>query len=164
MKKVLCLGLALVFLLAFSACGSREKIAEEMIESAVQQEGGNIDVDIDDDGNSITVSGEDGSYSIVAEDGMAWPSDRLPANVPAIPGVAVSGVMDSGAGVLVVFENCNEETANAYIVTLKSLGWEDVTNLITDDGLVVMFKKSDESLTFTWDKDDNTGSITYGTP
>ncbi len=164
MKKVLCLALALVFLLALSACGNREKIVEKMIESAAQKEGQDVDVDIDDDGKSITITKDDGSYSVTAEEGMAWPEDKLPSDIPAVPGVSVSGTMDSDAGVTVIFKDCDEDTINAYIDTLKNLGWKDATNMNTEDGILVLFEKSGAMLTLTWDNDDNVGSITYGTP
>lgn len=164
MKKVLCLTLALVFLLALSACGNREKVVEKTIESAAQKEGQDVDIDVDDDGKSISITKDDGSYSVIAEEGMVWPEDTLPSDIPEIPGVSVSGTVDSGAGVTVVFKDCDEDTINAYIDTLKNLGWKDATNMGTEGGVLVIFEKSGAMLTLTWDNGDNVGSIMYGTP
>ncbi len=121
-----------------------------------------MDIDINEDGGSINISGEDGNVSIQGDDnGMAWPADKL-SGVPEIPGVKVVMVMDMGEGIMVGFEDCDQSTAQGYISTLKSSGWEAAMEINADDGYSSVFTKGNESIQFTWSGDENAGSILYG--
>ncbi len=60
------------------------------------------------------------------DDGLAWPSDKCPPNVPELIGVKVITTMDAGAGFMVSFEECNKSAAAAYIGQIKSAGWVKV--------------------------------------
>lgn len=177
MNKIIVLGIAVLMAFGFAAC-TPHNLAEQMIEQAARQQGEDVDVDIDGDsitiqnededvhidvqGDSMSVSNDEEQVNINGGEGVAWPGDKLPANVPEVPGVSVAMVVDANGGVMVSFEGCDQTTADAYIATLKSKGWKAVTEASTEDGYMVIFGDSDESLMFAWSKEENTGSITYG--
>jgi len=144
------------------ACGNaREKAAENIIENMA---GDDIDVDIDDDGDSITITSDEGEVSIQGdEDGMPWPGDKLPSNVPKLKGVKVVAVIDAGTGVMIGFEDCDNNTANAYVDQIKASGW-NVTLEMESEGMrnIIADNANNEFLQFGWDSEDGSGTITYG--
>ena len=174
MRKILLIAVVALLILGLVAC-TPKNLAEQAIEQQAAQQGEDVDVDIDDDsmtiqnddeevvinndGDSVSVSGEDGNLNM--GEGVEWPSD-MPANVPEVPGVTVIMVMDVAEGLMVSFEGCDQATADAYIATLKSLGWDALMETTTADGYVLIFESGDESLVFNWYKEEGAGSVTYG--
>lgn|GEM_PF-3318956 len=124
---------------------------------------GQADINVSDNGSSIEITGEDGNATLQGdENGMAWPSDKLPSSVPEISGVKVVMVLDMDEGVMVAFENCDKAAAEAYIAKLKSAGWATGMELNADDGYTGFFTKGNESISFGWSTSDLTGSLIYG--
>ncbi len=169
MKKVLIVVLVLFLVIGLVGCRkAQENAVENMIEGMMEaQSGENIDIDIDDSGDdegSITISGDDGKTTIEGDEaGMPWPVDKLPDNVPKIPGVKVLMVMDEGGGTAVVFNECDKSMAEAYVTQLEQLGWNIDMNMNSSDGMTVMFTNdADEFLQLYWGSEDGgSGSISY---
>ena len=159
MKKILLITISALLMLGLAAC-SPKNMMEQMIEQEAEKQGEDVDVEIS--GDSMTISGEDGSVNIQQGEGMAWPGDKLPASVPQVTGVTVTQIIDAGTGVMIYFEGCSQATADAYIEQLKSINWEASYESRTEEGYMVIFGDNQESLSFTWTKDDNAGSVTYG--
>jgi uncharacterized protein YxeA len=177
MKKILITVIILLIAAGLVACTNpMEAAISQMVENNDAQnssEGGSednasgsdgqMDVDIDENGNSVTISGDEGNVTYQGdENGMPWPGDKLPSSVPEIPGAKVVMVMDMDGGVMVAFENCEQAMADAYLASLKSAGWESTMNINTDEGYSEFFSKGNETLTFGWSSSDKTGSIIYG--
>lgn len=169
MKKILIVLLIAFLILGIVSCGkAREKAAENMIENIIEAEaaeaGENVDIDVDDGGGSITISGEDGEISIQGnEDGMPWPSDKLPGNVPEVKGVKVLSVMDADTGVAIIFDNCNSKIAEDYIKQIEANGWEIMMNMDSEGFHMISATNSqNEMLQLSWDEGDTSGSLTYG--
>ena len=142
--------------------GADEAAAEKMIED---MSGGEVDVDIDDGGDSITISSEEGDLVIEGdEDGMPWPSDKLPSNVPELKGVKVITTMDAGAGISIMFEGCDNGEGEAYIRALTAAGW-NITMEMESEGLhtIMCDNGKNEFLHFSWiEEEEGAGSITFG--
>jgi len=102
----LIVSMLLVLLLASGCFGQNiaERIAEEVIEKAIEEDNGeNVEIDLDDDG--ITIKGEDGEVSISADDetveiksddgeftigsGAELP-EGFPGNVPVYPDMEIT--------------------------------------------------------------------------
>ncbi len=102
----LTVSMLLVLLLASGCFGQNiaERIAEEVIEKAIEEDNGeNVEIDLDDDG--ITIKGEDGEVSISADDetveiksddgeftiglGAELP-EGFPGNVPVYPDMEIT--------------------------------------------------------------------------
>lgn len=166
MKKILIVLLIALLLLGIVSCGkARENAAENMIENIIENQAGeDVDVDVDDGGGSITISSDEGEISIQGdEDGMPWPGDKLPSNVPEVKGVKVISVMDVGEGVYISFENCSNDIGENYIKEIENSGWE-ITFSMDQEGYhtIIANNNNDEMLQFGWDEEDNFGDLTYG--
>lgn len=166
MKRILIVLLIALLVMGLVSCGNaREKAAEKMIENMIEAEAGeDVDIDVDDGGGDITISGEDGEISIQGnEDGMPWPSDKLPGNVPEVKGVKVVSIMDAGTGIAIIFENCNANIAEDYIKQIESNGWEIMMNMDSEGFHMIMATNSNnEMLQFDWEEEDGGGTVTYG--
>lgn len=166
MKKILLVLLITLLVLGLISCGNaREKAAENMLENILEEEaGGEVDVDVDDGGGSITISNDEGEFSIQGdEDGMPWPSDKLPANVPEVKGVKVVSVMDAGTGVSIIFQDCNVNIAQDYISQIEANGWEIMMNMDSEGFHIISATNSqNEMLQFSWEEEDGGGSVTFG--
>ena len=167
MKKVAFLLILVLLVIGLVACGpSPEQIVENMMQEAMNDESGNGDVDIDmdtdGDGGSLTIS--DGENEMVFEgdtDGIGWPDD-MSGHVPQIPGVKVTGKMDSEMGLWIYFEGCDKGIADSYVTQLEGIGWESFMEMQEEGSFVIQFQKDEkEYLTFSWSSDDSTGALLY---
>ena len=92
MKKIIVItavmvSMLLVLLLASGCFGQNvaEKIAEEVIEKAIEDEGGeNVDIDLDD--GEMTIESDDGEVSIAMGEDLP---DNFPDNVPVYPDMEI---------------------------------------------------------------------------
>ena len=190
MKKFGFIVLIVVVALGLLACSPQpteeqaEALAEQMLEEMM---GGDADVDIDDGGNSVSINSEDGSVDVEgdsdgddfsvniegedgslqiegSDSGIAWPSDELPANVPEVQGVTVTSKMSYGNGLWVMFEDCDESEAQAYVASMEAAGWDITMETEYEDSYTVMASDTTGGwLTFDWMKEDGSGEIIYGT-
>ncbi|MDD5016601.1 MAG: hypothetical protein PHO15_00705 [Eubacteriales bacterium] len=162
MKKLIFLLMAVLLIFCLVACGpSPEQIAEQMIESAY---GGDVDVDIDDDGGSWSMSDGDDTVSFEGdESGIAWPADMFPSNVSEIQGVTVTGKMDAETTMWVTFEGCNDSISSAYVQQLQNAGWDMYAEATYEGVYTAQFKiEETEYITFSWSDEDGTGTLIYG--
>ncbi|MBT3320044.1 MAG: hypothetical protein HN389_09815 [Clostridia bacterium] len=166
MKKILFVLLIALLVMGLIACANaREKAAENLIEEMIEKESGEkIDIDIDDGGDSITMETEEGEMTIEGdEDGMAWPSDKLPAGFPKLNGVTVTTVIDAGGGIMIGFEGCTQSAADAFISNFTAGGWKITMEAESEGTKIVMASKGDsEYVQLGWEPESGEGSITYG--
>jgi len=166
MKKMLFVLLIMLLVIGLIACGKSigEKAAENMIEEIMEKEGVEVDVDVDDGGDTVTIETEEGGMTIEGDEGgMPWPNDKLPGNVPELKGVKVVTVIDAGSGIMIGFEGCDKNNVDAYIKLIKSNGWNVAMDMESDGTRIIMAGNSnDEFLQFGWNSEDGSGEITYG--
>ena len=167
MKKILFVLLIALLVIGLIACANaREKAVENMIEEIIEKEGGgDVDIDIDEGGDSIKIETEEGEMTIEGDEGgMPWPSDKLPAGFPKLNGVTVTAVIDAGGGIMIGFEGCTQNAADAFISNFTSSGWK-ITFEMESEGIksVMVSKGDDEFVQISWEPDSGEGSITYGT-
>lgn len=169
MKKIIIAVIVLLMAAGLVACADPAEAAVSQTQAeesngaqdASESSDGNLDIDINEDGGSINISGEDGNLSIQGdEDGMPWPGDKLPSNIPEVPGVTVTSVLDVGESVTVVFTGITEAAATAYAASLQSAGWTPVMNFDVEEGHAVTFNKDEEILQFIW-SNEGTGSLSF---
>lgn len=169
MKRVLTILLIVVMVLVLVSCGkarqnAQEQAIENMIENIMEAGNEDVDVDIDSDGESISITSDEGNVTIDSDDdGISWPGDKLPNNVPQPKGVKVISVIDVGEGVYIVFEGVTTKIAEDYEKAMSSNGWE-VNFTYDEEGAhtTMATNSSDEMLQFFWDEEDGRGEITYG--
>lgn len=166
MKKILFLLVIVVMVVGLVACANaRESAVENIIENIIEKESGEkIDIDIDEGGDSVTIKTEEGEVTFESDEGgMPWPSDKLPAGFPMLNGVTVVSVIDVGTGILIYFEDCDENTADAYIDQIKASGWNISVEVETGDmRSIIADNDNDEFLQFSWDSVYKSGSVAYG--
>jgi len=160
MKKVVAvLLIALIFGVFASGCRKsiHDRAAEKMLEDMTE-----ADVDISGDGENVTIETEDGTIS--AGDSMDWPGDRM-ADLPE-PDATITGVVESGdGGCSVVFSGMSTADAEAYLVSVKSLGYtENAMNMNDDESLWYVGATQDgATVTFTYTNETGDGMIAYAT-
>ena len=167
MKKVLIVLLVVFLIIGLVGCRkAQENAVENMIEGMIEAQGGeDVDIDIDEDGGNLSISSDDGDMNMQSdESGMPWPNDKLPNNVPEVKGVKVIFVMDVGSGVSISFEDCNSKIADDYEKKILENGWE-ITMTYEAEGFhtITATNSDDEMLQFSWDEEDGTGGVTFGT-
>lgn len=114
MKKVLAIFLVLCMLAAFAGCRVRQKIGEKILENMIGNAGGG---DVDIDGDSMTIKGEDGSTTTIG--GTKWPDSEFAKNIPEFKEGTISYVMESTDYTYVTIESVKEKDAEAYVETIK---------------------------------------------
>lgn len=115
MKKILIYLLMAILVLSFVGCGVQEKIGEEIAEGIIEGEG---DVDVDINGDKITIEGEDGEKLVIG--GTEWPKADLAKEVPKFEKGDVISVMETEESVSIVLENVKKDDFMNYLETIKS--------------------------------------------
>ena len=132
-------ALALVVALAaltVSACG--EGIAEKAIEKAAEQEGQDVDVDIDSKDGSVSISAEDGEVSWQAGEDVdipeGFPKDLIPDGAKVVS--AMTSTESGSPSQMVVFETSagDKEMYDFYLEALPKAGFEITEKLRMDGG------------------------------
>jgi hypothetical protein len=135
-------------LAACSPQSCSERIAEEAIEEAIEAETG-AQVDIDAEGNEVTIRGPEGAeLQMAGGDAIELPDD-FPSAVPLYPGaVPVSFLRLGSEGIQATFQT--EATAstvqNWYQEQLTDQGWEVQMNTTTPEGSMLMTEREGNTL------------------
>jgi hypothetical protein len=153
MKRAWILVLAIVLVLGLAGCKSAEdKAVEKLTEGLLSDK----DVDVDIDGDEVTIETEDGDITIASDEGKL--PDGFPRDFPVYDDMKIGSTSRMG----------NEETVSYYVeaesrddfdevyewykAELEDEGWEITTDLLTTDGnsdTVLLVKKGDDSASVT---------------
>lgn len=146
-KKLIIIAVVVVVVLyALQSFISPERALERAIEQASN---GDVDVDIDRNGN-VQFRGEDGeSYNMSAGEDVSLP-DNWPASVPIVGGAKITyaGSMmgaegEGGTSVMFTTSQKVSEVSNYYKSELESNGWTIQGVVSTGDGTIISGTKSD---------------------
>ena len=156
-------GLVLIASAALVAgCGKKdsgEKVAEGMLEEALEQSGGEADVDIE--GSDLTM--ESGDVSLKSTATAEWPGD-LPASVPrfayGVP-VRVTRTEQGTEGTTygIALKEIQTGALDKYSADLKAAGWEVLTTMTSGEGGTIMAKKDALALTFAYNEEEDFGNL-----
>lgn len=134
------------------------KIAETATEGIIGGITGS-DVDIDSNGNTASVSSDDGSFSMSSTN--KWPTD-MPAEVSEFTAGTIDGsaksTSDGKSGWTVSFTKVQVGAYDSYRQTLLSAGWSETGTISTDSKMSNM-ENDKYYLIFTVNESDNTGSL-----
>lgn len=170
MKKILVILIAVLMASGLVACSkpTEKEITEELAKEIAKEIGEeivdleDISVDTDEDGKITVDDGEDQLVIEGSEDGMPWPGDELPGNVPELKGVLVISVASTGEGLLIGFEECDNEEGLAYIEELLSNEWTILMNMTDESGgMINASSEAGEFLIFVWNVEEGGGALTY---
>lgn len=153
---------ALALALVLSACGkSEEKAAETLAEEALEANSGqDVDVDIADDGQTVTIETEQGTLKQSSGDNVALP-DNFPTDVTLPADYKVMSVMTMGPVTSVVMEV--PEAPSSVFGDFKSgqaaQGWKETLSMQGSDGSMLGFEKGDRSLLVNLGKSEAGGTM-----
>lgn len=153
---------ALALALVLSACGkSEEKAAEALAEQALETNAGqDVDVDIEDDGQTVTIQTEQGTLKQSSGDNVALPDD-FPTDVTLPDDYKVMSVMTMGPVTSVVMEV--PEAPSVVFADIKSgqasQGWKETLSMQGADGSMLGFEKGDRSLLVNLGKSESGGTM-----
>jgi hypothetical protein len=138
-------------------CGSREAAQEAAVEKAVEQsaKADGQDVDVDIDGDSMTIKSDGGKSTVSVGEGTTIPSD-FPSDVPTYPDAKVLGS----------FGNTEQKAHSLQLSTTDPLdkvqkylqeqavakGWSEDSVMNTQGGTpmaMLMYKKENRILSYT---------------
>lgn len=115
MKKLLVIVMLVVSVsMLLAGCGAKQKmedkIAEKVMESA-------LGVDMDIDGEEITLEGEEGSVTFGSSE---WPDSDLAGRIPEFKDGKITSAISSEGYVFVIVEEVNEDDFKNYYEAIKS--------------------------------------------
>lgn len=148
MKKIFIGLLALILVLSFAGCGSREKAAEKAVEKMLK--GAGVDVDID--GDKVVIKGEDGQELTIGAD--EWPTSDLAKSIPEFKGGKIVSVMEADDSLFIMVEEISDKEFTSYLEEIKEDFSEETYEMKTDTGLVYMAANGEDlSVMLTYEKD-----------
>lgn len=134
MKKVALVLLGVAMLLALAGCGVRKSIEDKITEGIIENIAGE-DVDVDLDGDTITVEGEEGEQWTFG--GGEWPKSEAAGLIPEFKKGNITAVIDSSDGCWITIEDVDEQDYLQYIEALKSAGFAHNTTQYSDESSVL---------------------------
>lgn len=171
MKKLSVFVLASLFIIGIASCGSEkteeeiaEKLAENLLENAT---GGNIDIDINEDGETaeFTIEGEDGEKITIKSEGTEIPGN-FPSDVYLVKGeIETVGSMASGEGEMITVVINPKDGFNDVVTKIKkemkANGWTSTMNMNMGGEAMLMYTKGENSATITVTTNDNKVEAAY---
>jgi len=146
-------GLVLTMFVVFicmGGCGScGEKIAREAMEKAIEQSSG-TDIEIEQDGNTISFSGEDGQGQFSLGENVKVPND-WPAEAKIYEGAKAVMVMVSADGAFGTFQTADsvDKVTEFYKGHFNSNGWKEVQVTTTPMGKQLAYTKNEDVASVT---------------
>jgi hypothetical protein len=134
--KTLPLVVTFAVVLLFSVvliAGCGEGVAEKAIEEAAEQTGDNVDVDINTDEGSVSISGENGDVTWQVGENVSipegFPTELIPEGAKVLS--AVTSTESGSESQMVVFETSSDdkEIYDYYLSALPEAGYE-ITNKV----------------------------------
>ena len=140
---------ALALSLVLSACGqSEEKAAETLVEKALEANTGHeVDVDVDDDGQTVTIKTDQGTLTQTSGDNVALPDD-FPADVSLPDDYKLMSVMTMGPVTSVVMQSPGtlSDLFKHFKAGQAGEGWKETLSMQGADGSMLGFEKEKRSL------------------
>jgi hypothetical protein len=161
-RSPLIAALALALALALSACGkSQEKAAETLAEEALEANSGQkVDVDIEDDGQTVTIQTEEGTIKQTSGDNVALPAE-FPTDIALPDDYKLMSVMTMGPVTSVVMEV--PQSPSDLFATFKSKqadqGWKETLAMQGTDGSMLGFEKGDRSMLVNLSSSESGGTM-----
>jgi len=185
LNKISTFGLLLIlslciFLVTVTGCGNAaEDLAENMIESgngdvdvdinsdgediSIHSDEGDVKIDIDSDDREVNIESDDGSYHMTSGDNAEWP-DELPNYVPKLDGnLTQVAKIDNPEGTqyTIVYEDVDTDM-DSYVDDLEDEGWDVSSQIDIDDSWMVTAEHGDWLIVATSNTGDKTGALTIG--
>lgn len=151
------LGVAGYLLSSYLARRAGEKLAEGLIGAAT-----NGQVDVSDNGDSVSFKDESGSMQI--GDSAKWPSD-MPSVVPKYSDGTIKASSKStvnGTGWTVIIEGTSQDKFNAYKTAVEAAGWKNSAT-VNAGADIATYEKDNYTLSVAFDPSSNGLNLTVMT-
>ncbi len=116
MKKTVSVMLLCILIVSLAGCGMGEKAEEKAAEAVVEDALGQDGVDVDIDGDAMTITREDGQEVTI---GKEWPDSELGKSIPKFEKGSIDGVITSPESIMISLFEVKQEDAVAYIEECK---------------------------------------------
>lgn len=159
MKKIITLGLIfLVFALAISGC-SRQSLGEKAAEKIIEAQTG-ADVDINKDGNDVTIKTQDGE-SQYSTGGNAKIPDDFPKEFVVADDAKIMMSSSAEGAVTITYATDIEqgEMLKKYISSFSDLGWKKEMEVDLGTGKIASFSKDKERVSVTIGENSNNTAL-----
>jgi len=113
MRKIAVFLSALLMLMALSGCNIQQKLGERIVEGILEKSGSDVDID----GDTVTVVGEDGEQLTLG--GTEWPDSDLAKLIPKCNKGTVTYVMESEGSLYIMVEDVDSDDAREYVNSIK---------------------------------------------
>lgn len=179
MRKIISVLLILMMIVLMSGCNIKEKISESISEKLIEEAAGD-GTDVDINGEDVTVSTDEGEFSIDDENGMTfegedgsivqsggeyeWPKDQAAAYLPKLNAGTVTYILNSAESCMLTVSEVSEKDYKKYKDDIIGEGYTNNTTesnaedmLLysgsTSDGvaLTVFYTPSQETISITLD-------------
>lgn len=158
-KKILFVLILPLVALSLSGCTPKkslsQKTAEKMAEKAIESQTG-ANVDIDSNGDEVTIRSEDGNVTYSAGGNVSLP-ENFPKELIVAGDAKISVAISSeeGASVSYITNESQENITKKYLDSLTDAGWDKVMELSTTDGNMLSFEKGEGSITVSVGENTN---------
>jgi hypothetical protein len=136
------------------------KVAEKTTESLIEGATGSK-VDIDSEGEDFSIESGDDSYSMTSK--SEWPSD-MPSSVPEFTygkiGTSTKSSSGDDIGWSIYFIEVESGAYDSYTAALENAGWSETGNMSSGGNQISNMENSQYYLIFTYDANENSGSLT----
>ncbi len=147
MRNLLCLMAALGLVLNFACGKSKEEAAEEAVENSIEMNlGDDAEVDISEEGMTITSTDEDGTYSWQGGDQAKVP-DGFPKDVYVHEAATVAMSADSPESFTLALTTDDPfpKVVGAYEEKMSAAGWTNQTSTAMDGAQMLVYTKGDRA-------------------
>lgn len=155
MKRLLVASLAALLVFSLVGCGIKQKMEEKAAEQIMESlGGGNVDIE----GDSVTVKGEDGEeYTFGSAE---WPTSELSKLIPAFTAGKIDSVLDSEEYVMISINEVKNADYTSYAETVKKDFAENSYSLDSDGVLSYGGSNGKVDVGLTYNGEDQTMIIT----
>lgn len=156
MKKITIYLLMLALAISLGGCGIKEKIEQKAAEAIAEKViGGAAGTDVDIDGETITIKGEDDQMMVIGEN--KWPTSDLAKSIPEFKAGKIVSVVDINGSLFIMIEDTSEEDYKSYLDEIKKTFTEGSYELDTDTGMVYGASNDKKiSIILSYDKNEGT--------
>jgi hypothetical protein len=142
MKKFIILGLIILSsTFVLSACTTKQKIGEELVEKTIEKQTG-AKVDIDSQGENVTIKSDDGQTQYSAG-GQAKLPDNFPGELIVTDDarIILSTSSEQSSSVAYISDLSQDVLKERYVKNLVEKGWKKETEVNTEKAFMINFSK-----------------------
>ncbi len=154
MKRFLVLFLTALLIFSLVGCGIKQKMEEKAAEQFLESiGGGNVDIE----GDSVTIKGEDGSE--VTMGSTEWPTSDLSKAIPVFSAGKIEGVLDSEEYLMITIQEVKKADFQSYMETVKNDFSENGYSIDSDGVLSYGGSNGQVEVTLSYTEEDQTAII-----